>query len=94
MVRAIDNDFEGNKKMFWIEVNRVRKGEQAMDELVNDENGQIFRCWVEMRRRLAENFDRVLNMADVKGRKYKRIVGYRRMLVVGELNARATSIGK
>ena len=27
------NDFEGDKNMFWIEVKRVRKGEQARDEM-------------------------------------------------------------
>ena len=32
--------FEGNKKMFWKEVKRVRKGEQARDEMVKDVNGQ------------------------------------------------------
>ena len=28
------NDFDGNKKMFWKEVKRVRKGEQAREEMV------------------------------------------------------------
>ena len=27
----LGNDFEGNKKMFWKEVKRVRKGEQARE---------------------------------------------------------------
>ena len=35
----LGNDFEGNKKMFWKEVKRVRKGEQARDEMVKDVNG-------------------------------------------------------
>ena len=39
----LGNDFEGNKKMFWKEVKRVRKGEQASDEMVKDVNGQILR---------------------------------------------------
>ena len=30
------NNFEGNKKMFWKEVKRVKKGEQARDEMVKD----------------------------------------------------------
>ena len=33
------NDFEGNKKMFWKEVKRARKGEQAWEEMVKDVNG-------------------------------------------------------
>ena len=36
MGRAIGNDFKGNKKMFSKEVKRVRKGEQARDEMVQD----------------------------------------------------------
>ena len=47
----MDNDFEGNKKMFWKEVKRVRKGEQARDEMVKDVYSQILRDGVEVRRR-------------------------------------------
>ena len=43
------SDSEGNKTMFWKEGKRVRKGEQAMDEMVKDENGQysgtVLKCW-------------------------------------------------
>ena len=39
----LGNDFEGNKKMFWKEVKRVRKGEQAREEMVKDVSGQILR---------------------------------------------------
>ena len=37
----LGNNFEGNKKMFWNEVKRVKKGEQARNEMVKDVNGQI-----------------------------------------------------
>ena len=60
------NDFEGNKKMFWKEVKRVRKGEQAREEMVKDVNGQILRDGVEVRIRWAEYFEQVLNVADVR----------------------------
>ena len=60
------NDFEGNKKTFWKEVKRVRKGEQASEEMVKDVNGQILRDGVEVRRRWAEYFEQVLNVADVR----------------------------
>ena len=30
----LGNDFEGDKKMFWKEVKRVRKGKQAREEMV------------------------------------------------------------
>ena len=35
----LGKDFEGNKKMFWKEVKRVGKGEQAREEMVKDVNG-------------------------------------------------------
>ena len=49
----LGNDFEGNKKMFRNrkEVTRVRKGEQAREEMVKDVNGQILRDGVQVRRR-------------------------------------------
>ena len=34
----LGNDFEGNKNMFWKEVKRVMKGEQAREEMVKDVN--------------------------------------------------------
>ena len=37
------NDLEGNRNMFWKEVKRVKKGDQARDEMVKDVNGQILR---------------------------------------------------
>ena len=32
----LENDFEGNKKMFWKEVKQVRKCEKAREEMVKD----------------------------------------------------------
>ena len=52
------NNFEGNKKMFWKEVKREKKGEQARDETVKDVNGQILRDGVEVRRRCASILSR------------------------------------
>ena len=51
--------------MFWKEVQRVRKGEQAR-EMVKDVIGQILRDGVEVRRRWAEYFEPVLNVAVVR----------------------------
>ena len=61
------NDFEGNRKIFWKEVKQMRKREQARDEMARDVNGQILRDGVEVRRRWAEYFEQVLNVADVRG---------------------------
>ena len=44
--------FEGNKKMFWKKLKRVKKGEQAREEMVKDVNGQLLRSYgAEVRRR-------------------------------------------
>ena len=79
------------KKMFWKEVKRVRKGEQEREEMVKDVNGQILRDGVEVRRRWAEYFEQVLNVADVREANIN-VVGDWRMPVLGDLNERAISL--
>ena len=81
----LGKDFEGNKKMFWKDVKRVRKGEQAREEMVKDINGQILRDGIEVRRRGAEYFEQVLNVADVREANIN-VVGNWRMPVLGDLN--------
>ena len=89
----LGNDLEGNKKMSWKELKRVRKCEQARDEMVEDVNGQILRDGVEVRRRLAEYFEQVLNVADVRKANIN-VVGNCRMPVLGDLNEKAISLEK
>ena len=83
----LGNDFEGNKKLFWKEVKREWKGEQAREEMVKDVNGQILRDGVAVRRRWAEYFEQVLNVADVREANIN-IVGNWRITVLGDLNER------
>ena len=64
------------------------KGELARDEMVNNVNGQILRDGVEVRRRWAEYFEQVLNVADVR-KENINVVGNWRMPVLGDLNERA-----
>ena len=52
----LGNHVDGDKKMFCKELKRVRKGEQAREEMVKDVNGQILRDGVEVRRRWAQYF--------------------------------------
>ena len=85
------NDFMGNKEVFRKEVKRVTKGEQAREEVVKDVNGQILRDDAEVRRRWAEYFEQVLNVADVREANMN-VVGNWRMLVLGDLNERAISL--
>ena len=77
--------------MFWKEAKQVRKGEQARDEMVKDVNGQILRDGVEVRRRWAEYFEQVLNMADVREANIN-VVGNWRMPVLGDLSERVISL--
>ena len=73
--------------MFWKEVKRERKGEQARDEMIKDVNGQTLRDGVEVRRRWAEYFEHVLNVAA-----NINVVGNGRMPLLGDLNERAISL--
>ena len=85
------NDFEGNKEMLWKEVKQARKGEQARKDMVKDVNGQILSDGVEVRRRWAEYFEQVLNVADVREANIN-VVGNWHMPVLGDLNERAISL--
>ena len=69
----------------------MKKGEQARDEMVKDVNGKILRHDVEVRRRWAEYFEQVLNVADVREANIN-VVGNWRMPVLGDLNERAISL--
>ena len=69
----------------------MRKGEQAREEMVNDVRGQILRDGVEVRRRWAQYFEQVLNVADVREANLD-VVGNWRMPVLGDLNERAISL--
>ena len=87
----LGNYFKGNKKMFWKEVKRVRKGEQARDEMVKDVNDHILRDGIHVRRRWAEYFEQVLNVADVREANIN-VVGNWRMPVLEDLNERSLSL--
>ena len=67
----------------------MRNGEQARDEMVK--KGQILQNAVEVRRRWAKYFEQVLNVKNVREVNYKCNWW---MLVLGELNERAISIGE
>ena len=63
-----------------------REGGQARDEMVKDVNGQIMRGG-EVRRRWAEYFEQVLNVADVREANIN-VVGNWQMSVLSDLNER------
>ena len=80
---GLGNDFEGNKKMFLKEAKRMRNSEQARDEMVKDVNGKILQVGVVVRRRCAQNFEQVLNMADAREATIN-VVGNWQMPVLGD----------
>ena len=59
--------------------------------MVKDVNGQILRDGLEVRRRLAEYFEQVLNVADVREVNIN-VVRNCRMPVLGDLNEKAISL--
>ena len=59
--------------------------------MVKDVNSQILRDGVEVRRRWAQYFEQVLNVADVREANIN-VVGNWRMPVLGDLNERAISL--
>ena len=59
--------------------------------MVKEVSGQILRDGVEMRRRWAQYFEQVLNVADVREANIN-VVGNWRMPVLGDLNERAISL--
>ena len=56
-----DRSYEENKKKFWKEVRRVRKGGSRTEETVNDVNGRLLRG-NEARKKWAEYFEELLNV--------------------------------
>ena len=70
----LGNDFESNKKMFFKEVKRA--GKESVRKM--DVNGQILRDGVEVRRRWAQYFEQVLNVADVREANINVVGNWRR----------------
>ena len=60
-VRVTEN-YKGNKKLFWKDVNGVRKKEEGMEVKVNDANGVIMVEEEKVQRRWTEYFERLLNV--------------------------------
>ena len=63
----------------------MRKGEQAREEMVKDVSRQILRDGTEVRRRWAQHFEQVLNVADVREANIN-VVGNWRIPVLVDLN--------
>ena len=58
------SNFKDNKKMFWKEVKRARKGESKKEECVKDVNGEVLSERRRVLARWGEYFGNLLNVAD------------------------------
>uniref|UniRef100_A0A8C8DHP6 ribonuclease H n=1 Tax=Oryzias sinensis TaxID=183150 RepID=A0A8C8DHP6_9TELE len=62
--RQLTDNFRENKKMFWKEVKRVRKGVSGREEKVKTEDGRMLNEGNAVRKRWAEYFERLLNVEE------------------------------
>ena len=85
-----DRSYEENKKKFWKEVRRVRKGGSRMEETVKDVNGRLLRG-NETRKRWAEYFEELLNVQEDREADIVAVGGVQ-VPVMGEENEREITI--
>ena len=86
-----DGSYEENKKKFWKEVRRVRKGRSRTEETVKDVNGRLLRG-NEARKRWAEYFEELLNVQEDREADIVAVGGVQ-VPVMGEENEREITIG-
>ena len=84
--RRMTDNFQENKKMFWKEVKRVRKGESGKEERVKAVDGRMLSDVNEVRKRWAEYFERLLNVEEEREAEIVAVGREQRMNVLGELN--------
>ena len=88
--QKIGENFEQNKKMFWKEVKRLRKGESGKEETVKDANGNLLKGDA-ARVRWAEYFESLLNVTDEKEARICAVAGVN-VPVMEEENEREVSV--
>ena len=89
--RELTESFGQNKKMFWKEVKRLRKGELGGEELVKDRDGGLLVESLDVRRRWAEYFSELLNVEDEREAIVVPGGGGGQMPVFGDANNRGIS---
>jgi hypothetical protein len=83
---CLSENFERNKKMFWKEVKRVRKGVSGREEKVKSANGQLLVSEREVRERWAEYFEELLNVEDDREANILAVGNGMRVPILGEVN--------
>ena len=85
-----DRSYEENKKKFWKEVRRVKKGGSRTEDTVKDVNGRLLRG-NEARKRWAEYFEKLLNVQEDREADIVAVGGVQ-VPVMGEENEREITI--
>ena len=85
-----DRSYEENKKKFWKEVRRVRKGGSRTEETVKDVNGRLLRG-NEARNRRADYFEELLNVQEDREADIVAVGGVQ-VPVMGEENEREITV--
>ena len=85
-----DRSHEENKKKFWKEVRRVKKGGSRTEETVKDADGRLLRG-NEARKRWAEYFEELLNVQEDREADIVAVGGVQ-VPVMGEENEREITI--
>ena len=84
--QRVNRSHEENKKKFWKEVGRVRKGGSRTEETVKDVNVRLLRG-SEARKRCAEYFEELLNVQEDREADIVAVGGIQ-LPVMGEANER------
>jgi len=84
--RKLTENFQVNKKMFWKEVKRTRKGTSGKEERVKTEGGRLLIEQDALRKRWAEYFERLLNVEEDREPEIIAVRRERGMNLLGELN--------
>ena len=72
--RDIGRSYEENKKKFWKEIKRIRKGGTKTEETVKDRNGRLLKG-DDARKRWAEHFENLLNVVEDREAEIVGVVG-------------------
>jgi len=84
--RNVSEKFDENKKMFWKEVKKLRKGNDSMEARVRDVNGNVLCDDKSVKDRWKEYFDMLLNEEDGREANVVAVGNGRGMPNLGELN--------
>ena len=84
--RKLTENFQENKKMFWKEVKRIRKGTSRNEERVKAEDGRMLVEKDEVRERWAEYFEGLLNVNEGREAEIVAVGRENGINMLGELN--------